>query len=447
MSRQHRLAADCTALFDRLQEAAAVAQPRVLHGRLTRAVGPLLRATLPGARIGEFVTLREPEAENGVLAEVVGFSDDQVLLTPMGELRDLAAGAEVVRGLRAFDVPVGRGLLGRVLDGLGRPLDGRTLPPGPRRPVAATPPPPLARRLITAPLATGIRAIDALLTCAEGQRIGLFGEPGAGKSSLVASLVRGAACDVVVVGLIGERGREVREFLERVLRPAELARAVVVVATSDRAAVERAKAAQVATTIAEDFRDEGARVLLLMDSVTRYARALREIGLAAGEPPARRGFPPSVFAEIPRLLERAGPGERGSITAFYTVLTEGGSDGLLDPVAEEVRAVLDGHVVLSPALARAEHYPAIDILASRSRLMEAVAAPAHRAAAARLRRLLARHDEVELLLRVGEYKPGSDPLADEAIARIEPIREFLRQPMHEVTPLAATLQRLQALAA
>jgi type III secretion protein N (ATPase) len=433
------------ALFDRLDAAASRIEPRALNGRLTRAVGPLLRATLPGARIGEFVTLREPDAADGISAEVVGFIDEEVLLTPMGELRQLAAGAEVVRGGRAFDVPVGRGLLGRVLDGLGRPLDGKPLPPAPRRAVAAEPPPPLARRLIAASLATGIRAIDGLLTCAEGQRIGVFGEPGAGKSSLVGALVRGAACDVVVVGLIGERGREVREFLERVLTPADRARAVVVVATSDRAAVERAKAAQVATTIAEHFRDEGARVLLLMDSVTRYARALREIGLAAGEPPARRGFPPGVFAEIPRLLERAGPGQHGSITAFYTVLTEG--DGTLDPVAEEVRAVLDGHIVLSPALARAEHYPAIDILASRSRLMEAVAQPAHRAAAAKLRRLLARHDEVELLLRVGEYKQGSDPLADEAIGRIELIREFLRQPMHEVAPMAATLQRLQALAA
>lgn len=431
-------------LLDRLDAAAPGIEPRVLHGRLTRAVGPLLRATLPGARIGEFVTLREPDAADGIAAEVVGFIDDEVLLTPMGELRQLAAGSEVVRGGRAFDVPVGTALLGRVLDGLGRPLDGRPLAPAPRRAVAAEPPPPLARRLITAPLATGIRAIDGLLTCAEGQRIGLFGEPGAGKSSLVAALVRGAACDVVVVGLIGERGREVREFLERVLAPADLKRAVVVVATSDRAAVERAKAAQVATTIAEHFRDEGARVLLLMDSITRYARALREIGLAAGEPPARRGFPPSVFAELPRLLERAGPGTTGSITAFYTVLTEG--DGTLDPVAEEVRAVLDGHIVLSPALARAEHYPAIDVLASRSRLMEAVVEPVHRAAAARLRRLLARHDEIELLLRVGEYRAGSDRLADEAIARIQPIRDFLRQPMHEVAPIATTLQRLQALA-
>ncbi|NVN32147.1 FliI/YscN family ATPase, partial [Endobacter medicaginis] len=313
------------------------------------------------------------------------------------------------------------------------------------RPCDASPPDALSRALVEHRLELGLRAIDGLLTCGEGQRIGIYGEPGGGKSTLLAQLVRGAAVDVVVVGLIGERGREVRDFIETQISPQVRQRTVLVVATSDRPAVERMKAAMTATAIAESFRDEGLKVLLVMDSVTRYARALREIGLAAGEPPTRRGFPPSVMAELPRLMERAGPAARGSITAFYTVLFEG--DGAGDPVAEETRGILDGHIILSPKLAGSGHYPAIDVLTSRSRVMEAVAAPAHRAQARRVRDLLARHAEIEFLVQVGEYRRGVDPLNDLALDRIEDIRAFLRQASDDHTGFGEMLSRLGRLAA
>jgi len=285
--------------------------------------------------------------------------------------------------------------------------------------------------------------VDGLLTCARGQRIGIFGGPGTGKSTLLANIVRGTDADVVVVALIGERGREVREFIDRQIDPESRRRTIVVAATSDRPAMERVKAAYVATTIAEFFRDRGNHVLLLMDSLTRFARAQREIGLAAGEPATRRGFPPSLFAELPRLLERSGPLERGSITGIYTVLVEG--DITLDPVAEEVQAILDGHFMLSNELAERNHFPAVDVLRSRSRLMDAVTSPEQRADAARLRTLLARHAEVELLVRVGEYRQGSDTVADEAIARIDRIDAFLRQPSGEQVTLQETRQRMREL--
>lgn len=303
------------------------------------------------------------------------------------------------------------------------------------------PPSPLARRLITDPIQLGIRSIDGLLTCARGQRVGIFGAPGTGKSTLLADIVRGTDADVVVVALVGERGREVREFVERQIGPQAQQRTIVVAATSDRPAMERVKAAHVATTIAEFFRDRGKHVLLLMDSLTRFARAQREIGLAAGEPATRRGFPPSLFAELPRLLERSGPAERGSITGIYTVLVEG--DITLDPVAEEVQAILDGQVMLSNELAQRNHFPAIDVLRSRSRLMETVAPPEQRTDATHMRTLLARYADVELLVRVGEYQQGTDPIADEAIAKIERINAFLRQSSSERVSLIQTRQHMR----
>lgn len=429
-------------LLPALAERLEAAETKPVQGRLVRAIGPVLRARVFGASIGELcrVTVREGPP---LLAEVVGIDGDEVVLTPLGDLNQLVGGAEVRRLRRPLEAPVGDALLGRVLDGLGRPLDGRPLDADATRPVLAEPPAPLARQRIARILPTGVRAIDALLTLGEGQRVGLFGEPGAGKSTLLGMIVRRAEAEVVVIGLIGERGREVRETIELSLGPEALARSVVVVATSDRPAVERARAAHVATAIAEHFRDRGRRTLLVMDSLTRFARALREIGLAAGEPPTRRGFPPSVFAELPRLLERAGPGERASVTAIYTVLVEG--DGAGDPVAEEVRAILDGHIILSPDLARADHYPAIDVLASRSRLMEILVEPAHRHAASRFRQLLARHRELELLIRVGEYRAGADALADEAVAKIDRLNAFLRQGADEPAPFADTLARLAEL--
>ena len=411
---------------------------RPVKGRLVRAVGTILHAAVSNVRIGELCRLDDPGSGATLMAEVVGLTEDHAILTPIGDVGGLSMRTIVGPTGRTLEVPVGDGLLGRVLDGLGRPVDGGApdIAGGASRPVHGASPPALSRRLIERPLGLGIRAIDGLLTCGEGQRIGIYGEPGGGKSSLLAQIVNGAEADVAVVGLIGERGREVREFIERHLDVDGRARSVVVAATSDRPAMERVAAAHTATAVAEHFRDQGRRVLLIMDSVTRFARALREIGLAAGEPPTRRGFPPSVFAALPKLLERTGPGADGSITAFYSVLVEG--DGSGDPIAEETRGILDGHLVLSAKLGNAGHYPAIDVLASRSRVMDAVTGDDHRRRATRFRELLARYDEIEFLIQVGEYRPGSDPLADEAAAKIDDMRRFLRQGSGEFTPFAET---------
>ncbi|MEY2617683.1 MAG: hypothetical protein RL522_685 [Pseudomonadota bacterium] len=408
------------------------AQTLRIKGRIVQVVGTLIKAAVPQVKVGEICLLKNPGEPGGMEAEVVGFVRDAALLTPLGDMQGLSGATEVIPTGRPHQVPVGVSLLGRVLDGLGRPLDESER--GPLRidkhyPVFAQAPDPLKRPLIERPLPLGVRVLDGLLTCAEGQRLGIFAAAGGGKSTLLGMLAQGAAVDVIVIALIGERGREVREFLERSLGVAGRARSVVVCATSDRSPMERVKAAYVATTIAEYFRDQGKKVLLMMDSVTRIARAQREIGLAAGEPPTRRGFPPSVFALLPRLLERTGMNEHGSITGLYTVLVEG--DDMTEPVADETRSILDGHIILSRKLGAANHYPAVDVLASASRVMHHVVAPAHRASAGRLRELLARYEEVELLLRVGEYKPGSDPLTDEAIARNDAIRRFLRQSTDE----------------
>ena len=410
---------------------------RPVRGRVTNATGTIIRAVMPGVRVGELCVLRDRGTGWTLRAEVVGFADGEVLLTPVGSLRGLSCDAEVVPTGAMLEVPSGQRLLGRVLDALGQPIDGLgPLGPGPLRPLHAPPPDPLSRQMVDTPMPLGVRAMDGLLTCGRGQRMGIYGEAGGGKSTLVSQIVRGATADVSVIALVGERGREVREFIERSLGEAGLARSVVVAATSDRPAAERLAAAYAATSIAEGFRDEGLDVLLFVDNVTRFARALREIGLAAGEPPARRGFPPSVFSALPQLMERAGPGERGSITAFYAVLVEG--DGTGDPIAEETRSILDGHVILSQKLASAGHYPAIECLASRSRVMGAVTSPAHRRSADRMRELLAKHAEVEFLLQVGEYKPGADPLTDEAVSKIGLLRAFLRQSTDERTGYGET---------
>ena len=310
-------------------------------------------------------------------------------------------------------------------------------------PVYANPPDPLKRRIISKPLPLGLRVIDGLLTCGEGQRMGIFAAAGVGKSTLLACLVKGAQVDVTVLALIGERGREVREFIEKDLGEEGMKKSVVVVSTSDRTSMERLKAAYVATAIAEYFRDQGKKVLLLMDSVTRFARAQREIGLAAGEPPTRRGFPPSVFSTLPVLMERAGMSDKGSITALYTVLVEG--DDMTEPIADETRSILDGHIILSRKLAAANHYPAIDVLQSVSRVMNAIVDPEHKKAASKLRKLLAKYKEIELLVQLGEYRKGSDPEADEALARIDKINEFLRQGLDERTPFEETVEWLKRL--
>jgi type III secretion protein N (ATPase) len=416
------------------------------RGRVTEVLGTTIRVTGIAARIGETCELSDETSGVTVAAEVVGITGDTTILTPLGEVRGLSVDADVVVRGGHDSIPFGPELLGRVLDGRGEPIDGGPpLPRGlPTRPLHAPAPQPMARRLIDRALSTKIRAIDTLLTLGEGQRIGVFAAAGGGKSTLLGMLARFAEADVIVIALIGERGREVREFIEDALGEDGLARSIVICATSDRAAMERVRAAHHATAIAEGFRAEGKRVLLLMDSVTRFARALREIGLAAGEPAVRRGFPPSVFAELPRLFERAGNDAAGSITAVYTVLLEDEDGG--DPVGEEVRSILDGHILLSRRLGAAGHYPAIDVLGSLSRLFPRLAAPEHKAAATKVRALLAKHAEIEFLVQVGEYRAGADPLADRAIAAKPEIDALLRQPADAPEPMPNALVKLRSIA-
>jgi ATP synthase in type III secretion protein N len=411
----------------RLIEAEFSSAPIVTRtGKVTEVVGTLMRVSGLDARLGELCEVLDDAGQVLQSAEVVGFAGGRTILSPFGSILGVRGGTRV-RGLgKVLSVPVGDGLLGRVIDSLGRPIDGK----GPldcheSRPIFALPPTPMEREMIERPLATGVKIIDAFLTLGEGQRMGIFAPAGVGKSTLMGMLARGTQCDISVIALIGERGREVREFIELILGPEGMARSVVVCATSDRSSIERAKAAQVATAVAEYYRDRGLKVLLMMDSLTRFARALREIGLAAGEPPARRGFPPSVFAEIPRLLERAGMGAHGSITALYTILYEDESGN--DPISEEVRGILDGHMILSRKIAARNQYPAIDVLGSLSRVMSQIVPKPHQAAAGHLRKLMAKYDEIEPLMQMGEYKPGHDPVADEAVHKQQAIRAFLNQ--------------------
>lgn len=432
-------------ITDMLQSALARAKISQVKGRVVQVTGTIIRAVIPSVKIGEICLLRNPGEELGMKAEVVGFSHGSALLMPMGDMQGISSETEVIPTGQVHLVPVGNSLLGRVLDGMGDPIDTSTR--GPLHvtryyPVLTGAPDPLRRRIIKHPLSLGVRALDGLLTCGEGQRLGVFAAAGGGKSTLMAMLVKGADVDVTVVALIGERGREVREFLEHELGEEGLARSVIVCATSDKSSMERSKAAYVATAIAEYFRDQGKRVLFLMDSVTRFARALREIGLAAGEPPTRRGFPPSVFAALPRLMERVGMGHKGSITALYTVLVEG--DDMTEPIADETRSILDGHIILSRKLASANHYPAIDILASVSRVMNMVASDDHKQIAGRFRELMAKYNEIELLVKIGEYKRGADPKADQAIDRIEKLRTFLRQRTDERISFEETLSQMSA---
>jgi type III secretion protein N (ATPase) len=397
---------------------------------------------LPNVKVGELCILRNPWEDWQLLAEVVGFQRQYALLTPFGSVQGLSPSTEVVSTGEIHSVGVGRALLGRVLDGLGNPLDGAPPPEAETRyPVYADPPNPMLRRIIDRPLSLGLRAIDGMLTCGEGQRMGIFAAAGGGKSTLLSCMVKGTEADVTVLALIGERGREVREFIERDLGKEGMKKAVVVVSTSDRSAMERLKAAYVSTAIAEYFRDQGKKVLLLMDSVTRFGRALREIGLAAGEPPTRRGFPPSVFSSLPLLMERAGTSDKGSITALYTVLVEG--DDMTEPIADETRSILDGHIVLSRKLASSGHYPAIDILASISRVMSSIVDKEHKSMAGEIRNILAKYVEMELLVQIGEYKKGSDAAADNALARIARVNGFLRQKMDESCGFEQTLTAMR----
>ena len=392
-------------------------------GRVLGVTGLALRFALPGVRVGDVVNVKR--RGDPLACEVVGFAEQEAIAMPLGTLTGVGPDDVVEATGGPLEVRAGDGLVGRIVDGLGRPLDARPAPEGTLVPVDRQPPHALRRRLIDAPLATGVRAIDALLTLGEGQRVGLFAGSGVGKSTLLGAMARGATADVVVVALVGERGREVREFLEHSLGEEGRAKSVVIAATSDAPALERLRAAQVATAYAEYFRGQGKRVLLLVDSVTRFARAQREIGLAAGEPPARRGYPPSVFAMLPRILERSGNDERGSITAVYTVLVEGGD--MDEPIADEVRGILDGHIVLDRAIAARGRYPAIDVTGSLSRVMDQVVGAEQRIASQKLRAHLAIYEAKRDLITLGAYAKGSEREVDEAIARMPRIEALLRQ--------------------
>lgn len=422
--------------------------PYRLNGRVSELIGLVVESRGPEASVGERCEILLPGHRAGrppLQAEVVGFREGRTLLMPLGDAAGIGPGQTVVASGGAVRVDLGTGLLGRVLDGLGRPIDGGApLQVEARRPIDAPPPDLLGRPTIRTPLTLGVRAIDTLMPCGRGQRIGIFAGSGVGKSTTLGMMARATSADVNVIALVGERGREVREFIEHDLGPEGLARSVVVVATSDQPALVRIKAAFVATTIAEYFRDGGADVLLMMDSVTRLATAQREVGLAIGEPPATRGYTPSVFAMLPRLLERAGTAPVGSITALYTVLVDG--DDMNEPVADAVRSILDGHIVLSRELAHRNHYPAIDVLQSVSRLAPQLLSGEHLAAGGRLRTLLAAHRRAEDLIAIGAYVPGSDPTVDEARAKLADLDGFLRQGTHEPYSRDEALGRLLALA-
>ena len=411
-------------------------------GRVTSVTGLIIESEGPNVGLGELCKLRSDRGDFDGFAEVVGFRNQHVLLMPLGEMTGLHAGAEVIAcDLPPLPVP-GPQLLGRVLDALGRPMDGLGPLVTRRGDVTVSKPPhPLRRQRIKEPFITGVRAIDSFVPLGRGQRVGLFAGSGVGKSTLLSMIARGAEADVVVVGLVGERGRELREFLEKDLGPEGLARAVIVVSTSDTPAPLRMRAAYTATAIAEAYRDTGANVLLLMDSVTRFAMAQREIGLAVGEPPATRGYTPSVFAKLPRLLERTGAGEHGAITALYTVLVEG--DDMNEPIADAVRGILDGHIVLSRALAHANHYPAIDVLESVSRLTGDVCVPAEIATAGRAREHLAVFKKNEDLITIGAYQKGANAALDQAVTLHEPLKGFLRQSTKDRSERATTFAALK----
>lgn len=416
-----------------------------VNGRVVEVVGLVIESKGPDVQIGDLceVRLRSREKES-LPCEVAGFRGDRVLLMPLGDLHRVGPGSDVFSTGKAMGVRVGFGLLGRVLSGLGEPLDGK----GPVAadgyyPLHAEPPHPLRRRPVREPLPVGVRALDGLLTLGQGQRVGIFAGSGVGKSTLLGMMARNTGADINVIALVGERGREVQDFIHKDLGEEGMKRSVVVVATSDQPPLVRLKAAQTATAIAEFFRDKGRNVLLMMDSVTRVALAQRDVGLAIGEPPATRGFTPSVFAFLPRLLERAGAGEKGSITGIYTVLVEG--DDMNEPVADAVRGILDGHVVLSRSLAAKNHYPAIDVLRSVSRVMGDIVSKEHNQAAAGLRELLAVYEESEDLLNIGAYKKGNNPRLDWAVGHRRAVLDFLRQPVEEGSSWKATLEALKDL--
>ncbi len=415
------------------------------RGRVTRVIGLVIESLGPAISLGEACRIHSRETGRYTLAEVVGFQDNRVLLMPLEGVEGIHPGSEVVATGEPLQVPVGDGLKGRVLDAMGRPIDHKgPLSYDTTAPLRRPPPSSMLRTRIQKPLSTGVRAVDGMITCGEGQRMGIFAGSGVGKSTLLGMIARNARCDINVIGLIGERGREVREFIEKDLGPEGLARSIVIVATSEQAALLRVKAALVATTIAEHFRAQGKSVLLLLDSLTRVAMAQREIGLSVGEPPATRGYPPSVFGLLPQIVERAGTSDKGSITGIYNVLVE--ADDFNDPISDAARSILDGHIQLSRELATSNHFPSIDVLESVSRLMNDLATPDHKTAAGTIRDAMALYRRNRDLIQVGAYMAGANPALDRAIFLQEKIDQFLRQGIAESNTLEQTLQLLVNLA-
>lgn len=430
--------------FDKIIGGLEELEMTTVNGRITEVVGMLIKAIVPGVKIGEVCLIKREGPP--LLTEVVGFTREEVFLSPLGEMTGIGPSSEVMPTHLPLNIKVGPELLGRVLNGLGEPLDTATKGPlilHETHPVIQAPPDPVKRMRITEPLATGVRAIDGVLTTGKGQRVGIFAAAGGGKSTLLGMIARNSQADINVIALIGERGRELRDFIEKDLGPEGLKRSVLVVSTSDQASQLRLNAAYVGTAIAEYFRAQGKSVILMMDSVTRFARALREVGLAAGEPPARAGYTPSVFSTLPKLLERSGNSDVGSITAFYTILVAG--DDMNEPVADEVRSILDGHLILSAELARQYHYPAIDVLSSASRVMNSIVSKDHLQLVGKLKEVLANYKKNELLIKIGEYKRGSDKMGDFAIDYIDKVLRFLKQGVDEKCTYQETEQLLRTL--
>ncbi len=394
-------------------------------GRVVKVVGLTVESVGPPCRLNDLCRIRSKDHSQEVMAEVVGFRDNRVLLMPFDSVEGIGPGATVENTKEPLQVAVGDALLGRALDGLGRPLDGRSLSLPDAYPIEAPPPDALKRKMISEVLPLGVKAVDGMITVGKGQRIGIFAGSGVGKSTLMGMFARNTRADVNVIALIGERGREVREFIERDLGEEGMRRSVVVIATSDKPALIRNKAAKTATAIAEYFRDQGKDVLLMMDNMTRFCMAQREIGLATGEPPVTRGYPPSVYSELPKVLERAGNSENGSITGLYAVLVDG--DDFNEPISDTARGILDGHIILSRKLGHKNHYPAIDVLQSISRCMSGIATKEHKALAGKLKNVLATYNEAEDLINIGAYKPGSNPDIDFAISKIKDVNAFLMQ--------------------
>ncbi len=412
-------------------------------GKVTKIVGLTVESIGPEANLNDLCVIVSQDKKVQVEAEVIGFRDDRLLLMPYEDITGIGVGSTVENKHEPLVVNVGPQLLGQVLDGLGHPMDKTTLDTKECYPVEAAAPEPMSRAIITEPLTLGVKAVDGLLTIGKGQRIGIFAGSGVGKSTLLGMFARNTKADINVIALIGERGREVREFIERDLGEEGIRRSVLVIATSDKPALIRKKAAKTATAIAEYFRDQGKDVLLMMDSLTRFSMAQREIGLAGGEPPVSRGYPPSVYSEMPKLLERAGNKERGSITGLYTVLVYG--DDFNEPITDTARGILDGHIVLSSKLAQKNHYPAIDVLASIYRVMSAIASKEHKKLAGTLKMVLATYSDAEDLINIGAYKSGSNPEIDFAISKINEVNTFLCQEVQEKFTFEETLAKLSAI--